>query len=150
MIWSWMVVSLLECSVWTSLRPKILSRIIWKVSRGIDEDNEALFLPWPPPLLEEDSCPSTSVSMSAGGACSGSSSSSSPGRWTLLLRIVWELMEGGTLIRLISYGVSTPFSWRILIIKLGRRSFALRLSLLLRQWWWINEHRCNTPTQLYS
>ena len=125
-----MVVSLSECSVWTSLKPSILSRMIWKEFGGTDEDDEALLLPLPPPLCEEDGCPSASVSVSIGCSYSISTSSSSPERRTWLLVIVRAMIARGTGMRLMSWGVSTPFSWRILIIRLGRISFGLEVVLV--------------------
>ena len=122
LIWSWMVVSLLECSVWTFLKPSILSRMIWKASGGIDEDKALLLLPQ---LLEVDGWPSASVSVSIGSPCARSTSSSSLGRRILILLILIALIAGREGMRLISWGVSTPFAWRILMIRLGKISFAL-------------------------
>ena len=129
LIWSWMVVSLLECSVSPSFRPSILSRMIWKASRGTAE-NEALLLPLRPPLCEDDGCPSASVSVSIGYSCAGSTSSLSLERWTLLFVIVRALIARGVGMRVMSWGVSTPFSWRILMIRLGRISLGLEVVLV--------------------
>ena len=126
-IWSWIATRLLECSVATSRRPSILSSMMWKALGGTNEDDNALLLPRPPPCLGGGCYPFASISVSTGGDSSSSSTCSSPGIRILLLRIVWELMEGVEVIRLMCYGVSTPFSWRVLIIRLGRTSFDLEV-----------------------
>ena len=58
-----------------------------KASRRTNDDDDAFLLPRPPPCLGKDCCPSTSISVSTGGASSVSSACSSPGSRTLLLRI---------------------------------------------------------------
>ena len=66
LIWSCMALILSECSVWTSLIPSSLSRMIWKASGGVTEEVDALGLL---PLLlgvEVDACPAASASVSIG------------------------------------------------------------------------------------
>ena len=104
--------------------------MIWNAFGGIAEDGEALLLPLPPTLWEENGCLSASVLVSIGYSCVGSTSSSSPGRQTLLLIIVKALIARGVGMRLMFWGVSTPFSLRIFMIRLGRISLGLEVVLV--------------------
>ena len=125
---SWILVSLSDCSFWTSRSLSILSRLIWNAFGGTTEDDDAQLL-WPQ-FHELEGCPSTSVSVSIGSPCVWSPSSSSPGRCTLIRAIVRAFITRRVGIRLMSWGISTPFAWKSLMRRLGRISFAFEVVLV--------------------
>ena len=136
--YSWMVVSLSDCSFWTSHSSSILSRMIWNAFGGTAEDDEAqLFLPW---LRELKGCASASVLVSIGSPSTWSPSSSSLGRRTLIHAIVRAFIAGGVGMRLMSLGISTPFTRKSRMTGLGRISFSLEAALFHQQLWSRHEH----------
>lgn len=100
---------------------------IWNAFGGTADDEALLLLPR---LREVNGCPSALVSVSIGNPYSGSPSSSSLGKWTLILVIVRALIAEGVGIRLISWGISTSFAWKSLMSRLGRISFAYEVVLV--------------------
>ena len=123
--WSWIAVILSVCSFWTSLNPSILSRMIWNAFKGTSDEVEVLLLlPW---LLDDEACPVANISISIWSPSPWSPSSSSPGRWTCILMIVSLLMAKGVDMRLISWGMTTPFALKSLIRRLGKISLGLEV-----------------------
>ena len=126
-IYPW-IACLSDCSFWTSRSPSILSRMIWNAFEGIIEDDKGRFLL--AQLHELEGCPFAFASVSIGSPCAWSPSSSSP-RWRTLIRaIVRALIAGGLGMRLMSWGISTPFARKSLMNRLGRISFALEVVLV--------------------
>ena len=125
---SWIVVSLSDCSFWTSRSLSILSRMIWNAFGGTTKDDDAWLLL--PRLCELEGCPSASVSVSIGYCCVWSPSSSSPGRHTLIHAVVKAFIAGGVDMRLMSWGISTPFAQKSHMRRLGRISFVLEVAIV--------------------
>ena len=93
--WSCMAAILSDYSVWTSLSPSSLSRMIWNASGGISKEVDALVLLPLLPGVEIDAWPTTSASVSIRSPSPSSPSSSSPGRRTFILLKVYLLMAEG-------------------------------------------------------
>ena len=125
--WSCIAVILSVCWFWTSLRPLILSKMIWNVSGGATDEVEALFLF--ALLLDVEAYPaaSTSVSIGSPSSCSTPSSSTSPGSRTCIRMMVYLLIGEGVGIRLRSWGIWTPFALKIRMRRLGKSALLGKL-----------------------
>ena len=128
--WSCITVILSICWLWTSLRPSILSKMIWNASRGGADEVEALLLL--ALLLDVEVCPIASASVSIGSpsSCSAPSSSTSPKRCTYIYMMVCLLIAEGVGIRLRSWGIGTPFAPKIHMRRLGKTNFTREVVLV--------------------
>ena len=102
--------------------------MIWNALGGTSNEVEALLLL--PRLLGVEVYPAVTVLVSIWSPSPCSSTFSSLGRRTCILMMVSLLMAEGVGMRLISYGISTPFTLKSLIRRLGKISLGLEVVLV--------------------